>query len=99
MAPNTLAPDFQSRNALIAPAVQQAPASQSPGRAPLNTQALLASTIGHAALLSDTPEKWATTIAMLRQNGVDPEHYADFEEGRPAAMAAAGISGPEREAE
>jgi hypothetical protein len=97
MTPNTQASGFQSRNALIAPAVPQAPALQSPGRAPLNTQALLASTIGHAALLSDTPEKWASTVAMLRQNGVDPEHYVDFEKGRPAAMAAAGISGLERE--
>jgi hypothetical protein len=99
MTPNMLAPSFPPRNALIAPAVAQAPASQSPGRTPLNTQALLASTIGHAALLSDTPGKWASTIAMLRQNGVDPEHYADFEKGRPAAMAAAGITGPEREIE
>jgi hypothetical protein len=97
MTPNMLAPGFQSRNALIAPAAPQAPASQSPCRAPLNTQALLASTIGHAALLSDTPEKWASTIAVLRQNGVDPEHYVDFEKGRPAAMAAAGVPGLERE--
>jgi hypothetical protein len=99
MTPNMLAPGFQPQNALFAPAVPQAPASQSPGRTPLNTQALLASTIGHAALLSDTPEKWASTIAMLRQNGVDPEHYVDFEKGRPAAMAAAGFSSPERKTE
>jgi hypothetical protein len=97
MAPNMLASGIEPRNTLTDSALPQAPAAPSPGRTPLNTQALLASTIGHAALLSDTPGKWASTIAMLRQNGVDPEHYADFEKGRRAAMAAAGISGPDRE--
>jgi hypothetical protein len=43
-------------------------------------------------MLADTPEKWASTIAMLKRNGVDPEGFEDFEKGRPAAMAAAGIS-------
>src|SRR5262245_54003788 len=65
MTPNMLAPDIQPRNALIEPATPQAPASQSPRRTALNMPALLASTIGHAAFLSDTPEKWASTIAML----------------------------------
>jgi len=55
---------------------------------------LLASAIGHAALLSDTPAKWASTIAMLRQHGVDPEGYENFEKGRPAAIAAAGTPAP-----
>jgi hypothetical protein len=96
MTPNLPVTGIEPRNALIA---VPAPASQSQRPAPLNMPALLASTIGHAALLSDTPEKWTATIAMLRQNGVDPEHYADFEKGRPAAMAAAGLSRPERETE
>jgi hypothetical protein len=99
MTPNMLVPDIRPRNALLEAAAPPAPAPQPVRQMPLNTPALLASTIGHAALLSDTPEKWASTIAMLRQNGVDPEHYADFEKGRPAAMAATGIAGPERETE
>ncbi|MGO9171973.1 MAG: hypothetical protein ACLP7P_08425 [Rhodomicrobium sp.] len=57
---------------------------------PLNLSVLLAIVISHAALLSDTPDKWASTIAVLRQNGVDPRGYEDFEKGRPAAMEAAG---------
>ena len=97
MTPNMLAPGTQARNALIGTAMLQAPASEPPPPTPLNIPALLANTIGHAALLSDTPEKWGSTIAMLKQNGVDPEHYVDFEKGRPAAMAAAGIPGPEGE--
>jgi hypothetical protein len=99
MTPNMLAPGVQPRNALVEAATPLAPALQPARPMPLNTPALLASTIGHAALLSDTPEKWASTIAMLRQNGVDPEHYADFQKGRPAAMAAAGIPGPVSETE
>jgi hypothetical protein len=95
MTTNMFATGSQPRNALIEAATPPAPASP----ASPNIPALLASTIGHAALLSDTPEKWASTIAMLRQNGVDPEHYADFEKGRPAALAAAGIPGREKEME
>jgi hypothetical protein len=94
MTPDMLTPGIEPRNALIEAA---APPALAPSRAALNVPALLASTIGHAALLSDTPEKWASTIAMLRQNGVDPEHFADFEKGRPAAMAAAGPSGQARQ--
>jgi hypothetical protein len=60
---------------------------------------LLASTIGHAALLSDTPSKWASTLAMLKRHGVDPEGYEDFDKGRPAAMAAAGTPAPADETE
>jgi hypothetical protein len=99
MGPNLLAPGIQPRNALIEAGLPLPPAPESAARTPSNMPALLASTIGHAALLSDTPAKWASTIAMLRQNGVDPEHYVDFEKGRPAAMAAAGMSAPKREAE
>lgn len=50
------------------------------------TRTLLRSAISHAALLSDTPEKWAATVAMLKQNGIDPVGYEDFEKGRPRAM-------------
>jgi hypothetical protein len=81
-----------SRNALIGAAPRP---GQNPGAAaPASLSALLAGTIGHAAMLADTPEKWASTIAMLKRNGVDPEGFEDFEKGRPAAMVAAGISMP-----
>ena len=99
MTPNTLAPGILPRNALIGAAALQAPASEPAGRTAPNMPVLLANTISHAALLSDTPEKWASTIAMLRRNGVDPEHYADFEKGRPAAIAAAGVTSQEKETE
>ncbi len=45
---------------------------------------LLVDLIGHAARLSDTPEKWATTIALLRAHGVDPQGYEGFADGRLA---------------
>ncbi len=93
------APAMQPRNALIASVPQSAPSYQAPSRAPSNSPALLASTIGHAAMLSDTPAKWASTIAMLRQNGVDPHGFEDFDKGRPAAMAAAGTQAPQEESE
>ncbi len=99
MTPNTLAPSTPPRNALIGAAPLSAPAYQQAPRAPSNLPVLLASTIGHAALLSDTPTKWASTIAMLRQNGVDPNGYEDFEKGRPAAMAAAGTPALQDETE
>ena len=53
---------------------------------------LLRSAIGHAAVLSDTPEKWAATIDLLKQHGVDPGGYEDFEKGRSAAIAASGVT-------
>jgi len=84
--------DVAPRNALIS---KMRPTAFAPRRAPVDLAPLLASTIGHAALLSDTPEKWASTITMLRQNGVDPEGYADFENGRRAAINAAGIKMPD----
>ncbi len=99
MTPNFAAPAIQPRNALIATVPQAAPLYQPAPRAPSNLPALLASTIGHAAMLSDTPAKWASTVAMLRQNGVDPLGYEDFNKGRPAAMAAAGTEPPQEESE
>jgi len=93
------APSIPPRNALIMPVSQSAPAIPLAPRAPSNLPVLLASTIGHAALLSDTPAKWASTIGLLRRHGVDPEGYEDFKKGRPAAMAAAGIAVPQVETE
>jgi hypothetical protein len=52
---------------------------------------LLRGAIGHAAVLSDTPEKWAATVALLKQHGVDPAGYDDFEKGRALAIAASGV--------
>ncbi len=92
MTPSSAAPSIPARNALIA-GVPQSP--RPAPRTPPNVSGLLASTIGHAALLSDTPSKWASTIDMLKQNGVDPQGYEDFEKGRPAAMAAAGTQAPQ----
>ncbi len=85
------------RNALAAalPAAVSGRASALPSPAAV----LLARAIGHAAALSDTPEKWASTIEMLRRNGVDPEGYESFEKGRPAALAASGYSLNRREPE
>lgn len=99
MTPSVTAPAAAPRNALIAPVAQSAPLYQPASRPQPNLPSLLASTIGHAALLSDTPEKWASTVAMLRQNGVDPQGFEDFEKGRPAAMAAAGTPAPKEEGE
>ncbi|MGO9485895.1 MAG: hypothetical protein ACLPX9_15125 [Rhodomicrobium sp.] len=92
MTPSSAAPSIPARNALIAGVPQSARPAP---RMPANVPGLLASTIGHAALLSDTPSKWASTIDMLKQNGVDPQGYEDFEKGRPAAMAAAGTQAPQ----
>ncbi|MGO8955328.1 MAG: hypothetical protein ACLPWS_06740 [Rhodomicrobium sp.] len=99
MISNLMAPSIQPRNALIVTVPQPAPAYRQPPNAPSNLPVLLANTIGHAALLSDTPAKWASTIGMLRQNGVDPDGYEDFEKGRQAAMAAAGTKAPQEETE
>lgn len=92
MSPSSAVPSFPPRNALIAAVPQSL---QPTPRTPPNVSGLLASTIGHAALLSDTPAKWASTIAMLKQNGVDPQGFEDFEKGRPAAMAAGGVQAPQ----
>lgn len=89
MTRNSTAPSIPPRNALLASAPQ---AAQQPSQPSVNLQGLLANAIGHAALLSDTPERWESTIAMLKQNGVDPHGFEDFEKGRTAAMAAAGMA-------
>ena len=84
-----ISPRQQPRNALL-PA---APADPRPATLPPDVQSqLLRSAIGHAALLSDTPEKWAATISLLQQHGVDPAGYVDFEKGRLAAIAASGVA-------
>jgi hypothetical protein len=84
------------RNALLAGLEQSAQPAPRPSIA---LSGLLANAIGHAALLSDTPEKWESTIAMLKQNGVDPHGFEDFEKGRPAALAAAGVAAPQEQGE
>lgn len=78
------------RNALVAPTLAAAPRRENRSHS-APPAALLARVVGHAAVLSDTPEKWASTIAMLRQHGIDPEGYEDFEKGRASAIAAAGL--------
>ena len=76
---------LQPQNALLP---HPAPAALPPA---VHSQ-LLRSAIGHAAVLSDTPEKWAATIDLLKQHGVDPGSYEDFEKGRSAAIAASGVA-------
>lgn len=44
--------------------------------------------IARAAELSDSPEKWAKTLVIIRRNGVDPAGYEDFENGRLAIISA-----------
>jgi hypothetical protein len=89
------APSVHPRNALLAGAPHaQRPASPRTVHMP----GLLASAIGHAAALSDTPAKWESTIAMLKQHGVDPAGFEDFKKGRPAAMVAAGLPAPQDDA-
>ncbi len=79
----------QPQNALLA----SAPAARAPaGLHPAAQSQLLRSAIGHAAMLSDTPEKWTATIDLLKQHGVDPVGYEDFETGRPLAIAASGVA-------
>ncbi len=90
------ASSVRPRNALVAAAAH---AAQPSSRTPANLPGLLASTIGHAALLSDTPAKWESTLAMLKRNGVDPQGFEDFEKGRLAAMAAAGTPTPQEQSE
>jgi hypothetical protein len=85
-------PSVPPRNALLG----AAPHGPKPAeRRPVNMPGLLASAIGHAAALSDTPSKWDSTIAMLKQHGVDPAGFEDFKQGRPAAMTAAGLAAPQ----
>ena len=81
MTPDYAAPSIPPRNALLAGAPQ---AAQQPSQPSVNLQGLLANAIGHAALLSDTPERWELTIAMLKQNGVDPAWIRGFRERTPS---------------
>lgn len=83
----------QPRNALVGRAHIHSRPPRAPKQLPAAAQAqLLRSAIGHAAVLSDTPEKWAATIALLKQHGVDPSGFDDFDEGRPLAIAASGVA-------
>ncbi len=80
---------LQPQNALLG----SAPGARAPaGLAPAAQGQLLRSAIGHAAVLSDTPDKWAATIDMLKQHGVDPVGFEDFEKGRTAAILASGVA-------
>jgi hypothetical protein len=96
MMPGSAAVSVPPRNALLAGAPQGAQPAPRPS---IDLSGLLANAIGHAALLSDTPAKWETTIAMLKQSGVDPHGFEDFEKGRPAAIAAAGVAAPREQGE
>ncbi len=88
-----ISPNSFGRNALIAGAPVSAPANNAPAPLPPAVQSqLLKSAIGHAAVLSDTPEKWSATIDLLKQHGIDPVGYEDFEKGRPLAIAASGVA-------
>ena len=88
---NFTSQDFQPRNALLLGAQPVSAARPAP-LPPLAQSQLLRSAIGHAAILSDTPEKWAATIELLKQHGVDPAGYEDFEKGRLSAIAASGAA-------
>jgi len=74
------------RNALL-PAALADNAQPPIQSAPDLSRVILSNAIGHAALLSDTPEKWDATLAMLRANGIDPKGYEDFDKGRALAIA------------
>ena len=80
---------LQPQNALLPAGPVDRPSAAVP---PAVHSQLLRSAIGHAAVLSDTPEKWAATIDLLKQHGVDPVGFEDFEKGRSAAIAASGIA-------
>ncbi len=96
MTPEPAAFSAPPRNALLV----EAPRSGQPAPRPsVDLSSLLANAIGHAAMLSDTPAKWESTVAMLKQNGVDPHGFEDFEEGRLAAMLAAGVAIPQEQGE
>jgi hypothetical protein len=96
MTPDPTAFSMPPRNALLAGAPQN---TQPEPRPSIDLSSLLANAIGHAAMLSDTPGKWESTIAMLKQNGVDPHGFEDFEKGRLAAMLAAGVAAPREQDE
>ncbi len=90
---NSAARGAEPRNALAGGAQHHSPARRGPHRlSPAFQAQLLRSAIGHAAVLSDTPEKWAATLALLKQHGVDATGYDDFDTGRPLAIAASGVA-------
>jgi hypothetical protein len=81
------------RNTLAGDVWHHSPERRDPRHLSPSAQAqLLRSAIGHAAVLSDTPEKWAATIALLKKHGVDAAGYDDFDEGRSLAIAASGVA-------
>lgn len=83
------------RNSLIPDvAVLAQPAPNSPAAHPNVPAAWLANAIDHAAVLSDTPDKWAQTVGLLKRIGIDPDGFEDFHKGRTAAMAATGMLSP-----
>ena len=43
--------------------------------------------IGNLALLADTPEKWAQTLQVAQQHGLNTQGYEDFDTGRRIALA------------
>ncbi len=92
---NSIIQRSQPRNALLLGVTlpeSAAPPAQAPSALPPAVQAnFIRSAIGHAAVLSDTPEKWAATIALLKQHGIDPAGYEDFDKGRTLAIAASGV--------
>jgi hypothetical protein len=52
----------------------------------------IAALIGRAAVLSDTPEKWAELIGILKHYGLDTLGFDDFKYGRPRVLAMAGYA-------
>jgi hypothetical protein len=101
---NAAAPSAASGGSLNALAPGgSAVAPPAPAIAAEAAKAQLRSAISHAALLSDTLDKWAATISMLRQSGIDPSGYEDFDKGRALLMtlaspAAQPDSGPDGDA-
>ncbi len=83
-----------SRNALLHGA-SSPHGNSAPPSAPSIAAALITNAIAHAAMLSDTPEKWTATLDMLRRNGIDPSGYEDFKKGRALAIAAGDGTAPE----
>ncbi len=90
---------MQPRNALLQGDrnAQNTPPNPRGALVPELQRSLLSNVIGHAAVLSDTPEKWATTIDLLKQLGVDPAGYEDFGKGRKLAIAESGRGALHRE--
>ena len=52
---------------------------------------LLSAMIARAAVLSDTPGKWAETLLVFKRLGVDPAGYEDFDNGRKAVIESASL--------